>query len=81
LPVDFGPFAGFDDVLLVSSCAEKPSMRTTDGPTVLAAMAEGDTLRTLTAALRRFLKAEPVNVVALRRQIADAVAARSGYPF
>jgi alkylation response protein AidB-like acyl-CoA dehydrogenase len=47
----------------------------------LGAMAEGDSLRTLTAALRRFLKTEPVNVVALRRQIADAVSARSGYPF
>jgi alkylation response protein AidB-like acyl-CoA dehydrogenase len=48
---------------------------------VLGAMADGDTLRTLSAALRRFLKPEPVNVVALRRQIADAVIARSGYPF
>ena len=32
----------------------------------LAAMAEGDTLRTLLAALRRILKVQPVNTVALR---------------
>ena len=49
--------------------------------TSLAAMADGDTLRTLLAALRRVLKVTPVNTVALRRQIADAVAARGGYPF
>ena len=49
--------------------------------TALAAMAEGDTLRTLLAALRRLLKATPVNTVALRREIADAVVARAGYPF
>ena len=49
--------------------------------TALAAMAEGDTLRTLLAALRRVLKSPPVNTVALRRTVADAVAARKGYPF
>ena len=47
----------------------------------LAAMAEGDALRTLLAALRRVLKPSPVNTVALRRQIADAVVGRKGYPF
>jgi hypothetical protein len=49
--------------------------------TALAAMADGDTLRTLLAALRRLVKVQPVNTVALRRQIADAVANRKGYPF
>jgi alkylation response protein AidB-like acyl-CoA dehydrogenase len=49
--------------------------------TALAAAAEGDTLRTLLAALRRFLKPVPVNTVRHRREIADAVAARAGYPF
>ena len=47
----------------------------------LAAMAEGDTLRTLLAALRRVLKVAPINTVALRRQLADAVTERKGYPF
>jgi alkylation response protein AidB-like acyl-CoA dehydrogenase len=44
-----------------------------------AAMAEGDTLRTLLAALRRILKFTPINTVALRRTLADAVTARGGY--
>ena len=47
----------------------------------LAAMAEGDTLRTLLAALRRVLKVAPVNTVALRRQLADAAISRAGYIF
>ena len=46
----------------------------------LAASVEGDTLRTLLAALRRVLKPTPVNVVRLRRQLAEAVTVR-GYPF
>ena len=49
--------------------------------TAFAAMADGDTLRTLLAALRRVLKVAPVDTVALRRQIADAVVGRPGYPF
>jgi hypothetical protein len=49
--------------------------------TALAAMSEGDTLRTLLAALRRLLKVAPVNTVALRRTIADAVLDRKAYVF
>ncbi len=49
--------------------------------TALAAMSEGDTLRTLLAALRRVLKVTPVNTVALRRQVADAVMTGKRYPF
>ncbi len=45
----------------------------------LAAMADGDTLRTLLAALRRILKVTPANTVAMRRALADAVVARGGY--
>jgi alkylation response protein AidB-like acyl-CoA dehydrogenase len=45
----------------------------------LAAMADGDTLRTMLAALRRLLKSNPTNTVALRRQLADAVTSRGGY--
>jgi alkylation response protein AidB-like acyl-CoA dehydrogenase len=47
----------------------------------LAAMAEGDMLRTLLAALRRVMKVSPVNAVALRRRVADAVVEKKGYPF
>ena len=49
--------------------------------TALAAMADGDMLRTLLAALRRLLKVTPVNTIALRRQLADATVERRGYLF
>jgi alkylation response protein AidB-like acyl-CoA dehydrogenase len=45
----------------------------------LAAMAEGDTLRTLLAALRRLLKVTPVNTVMLRRRLAEATVERGRY--
>jgi alkylation response protein AidB-like acyl-CoA dehydrogenase len=45
----------------------------------LAGMVEGDTLRTLLAALRRVLKVTPVNTVALRRALAEAATSRGGY--
>ncbi len=45
----------------------------------LSAMAEGDTLRTLLAALRRLLKVTPVNTVALRRTLADAAVGEGKY--
>ena len=47
----------------------------------IAAMAEGDTLRTHLAALRRLLKVSPVNTVAIRRRLADEAVARGGYIF
>ena len=49
--------------------------------TALAALAEGDTLRTHLAGLRRVLKPAPVNTVRLRRQLADAAVAQGAYPF
>jgi alkylation response protein AidB-like acyl-CoA dehydrogenase len=49
--------------------------------TALAAMADGDTLRTLLAALRRLLKVTPINTVVLRRQLADATVERRTYLF
>jgi alkylation response protein AidB-like acyl-CoA dehydrogenase len=49
--------------------------------TALAATTEGDALRTLLAALRKLLKPEPVNTVALRRRLAEAATARRGYIF
>jgi alkylation response protein AidB-like acyl-CoA dehydrogenase len=45
----------------------------------LAGMTDGDTLRTLLAALRRILKVSPVNTIALRRQLADAAIQKGGY--
>jgi butyryl-CoA dehydrogenase len=49
--------------------------------TVLAAVAEGDMLRTQLAVLKRFTKREPVDTIALRRRVADAVQAADRYPF
>ena len=47
----------------------------------LAAMTDGDVLRTQMAALRRLLKAPPVNTVALRRNLAENTVASGTYLF
>ena len=47
----------------------------------LAAMADGDVLRTQLAALRRLMKITPVNTVVMRRALADATASAGGYIF
>ncbi len=49
--------------------------------TALVATLEGDMLRTQLAVLKRFSKREPVDVVALRRRLSDAVLAQDRYPF
>jgi alkylation response protein AidB-like acyl-CoA dehydrogenase len=49
--------------------------------TALAAIAEGDTLRTQLAVLRRFAKRESLDVIAVRRRVAAAVLAHDRYPF
>jgi alkylation response protein AidB-like acyl-CoA dehydrogenase len=46
----------------------------------LAAMLDGDTLRTMLAGLRRVLKVAPINTVVARRRLADATVERGGYP-
>jgi alkylation response protein AidB-like acyl-CoA dehydrogenase len=48
---------------------------------VLAAVAEGDTLRTYLAALRRVLKVAPIDTVVRCRRLADATVQRGGYIF
>jgi alkylation response protein AidB-like acyl-CoA dehydrogenase len=47
----------------------------------LAGMAQGDTLRTTLAALRRLSKYTPIDTVTLRRQLADAAVAKGAYLF
>jgi alkylation response protein AidB-like acyl-CoA dehydrogenase len=64
--------------VFVSDAAQRVEMAAKSG---LAAMSEGDTLRTLLAALRRLMKVSPVNTVALRRRLAEATTAKSGYIF
>lgn len=47
----------------------------------LAGMAEGDELRTLLAALRRFTKLTPVNTIAARQRIADEMIKANKYVY
>jgi alkylation response protein AidB-like acyl-CoA dehydrogenase len=47
----------------------------------LAAMVEGDTLRTMLAALKRLSKTVPINTAVLRRTLADEAVKRGAYPF
>ncbi len=47
----------------------------------LAAISEGDELRTLLAALKRFTKHTPANTVAARRRVADAMIKANRYVF
>ena len=51
----------------------------TSSKTALAAIVEGDELRTLLAALRRFTKHTPINTVAARQRIADVMIAANKY--
>ena len=52
-----------------------------DARTALAAIAEGDTLITQLAVLRRFAKHAPLDTIAIRRRVAEAVLAQDRYPF
>jgi alkylation response protein AidB-like acyl-CoA dehydrogenase len=47
----------------------------------LAGMSEGDELRTLLAALRRFTKLQPMNTIAARQRIADEMIAANRYTY
>jgi hypothetical protein len=48
---------------------------------MLAAMSEGDELRTMLAALRRFTKWTPVNTIAARQRIADTIIQANKYTY
>lgn len=52
-----------------------------DARTVIVACTTGDEQRTRLALLRRLLRREPADEVALRRRLAQAVLARARYPF
>lgn len=51
------------------------------GKQALAAIAEGDTLRTQLSALKKLTRFNPINTIALRREIADSVIRMGRYPF
>jgi alkylation response protein AidB-like acyl-CoA dehydrogenase len=48
---------------------------------ILAAISEGDLLRTNLAALKRFLKFTPINTIPLRQELADVMLNAGKYPF
>ena len=48
---------------------------------VLAAVSEGDMLRTNLAAMRRFLKFAPLNTIEIRRKVADHMLGANRYPY
>jgi butyryl-CoA dehydrogenase len=76
--------AGSSAAMRAAACAllEDGATRIeTHARTVLAAAVEGDMLRTQLAVLRRFLKREPVDSIALRRVVAEAVESTGRYPF
>jgi len=52
-----------------------------DARTALTAIAEGDMLVTQLAVLRRFSKHAPLDTIAIRRRVAEAVLAQDRYPF
>jgi alkylation response protein AidB-like acyl-CoA dehydrogenase len=74
------PVAALHEAAARAFVAEAAGRVEAAAKSALAATVEGDTLRTLLAALRRVLKPSPVNVVGLRRQLAEAVTER-GYIF
>ena len=49
--------------------------------TLLAGLQQGDMLRTSLAGVRRLLKVPPVDTIAARRRLADAIQQARGYPF
>jgi alkylation response protein AidB-like acyl-CoA dehydrogenase len=53
----------------------------TEARRALARIAEGDTLRTQLAVLRRFLRRSPPDTIGLRRQVADRALELNRYPF
>jgi alkylation response protein AidB-like acyl-CoA dehydrogenase len=53
----------------------------TNAKNTLAAMSEGDELRTLLAALRRFTKHTPINAVVARQRIADVLIKANKYVY
>jgi alkylation response protein AidB-like acyl-CoA dehydrogenase len=53
----------------------------TKAKNTLAGLSEGDELRTLLAALRRFTKLQPMNTIAARQRIADEMIAANKYVY
>jgi len=65
-------------IAFVSDAAERIGIK---ARSALAAMIDGEALKTHLAALRKLLKVKPVNTVIIRRKLADESVSRSGYIF
>jgi alkylation response protein AidB-like acyl-CoA dehydrogenase len=63
--------------ILVAQAADKTMSA---GREAISSFLGGDEFRMTMAALKRFTKTEPVNLIALRREIASAVLEKDGYP-
>jgi alkylation response protein AidB-like acyl-CoA dehydrogenase len=62
-------------------CNDAVSLAENHAKEILAAISEGDMLRTNLAALRRFVKFPPLNTIGLRQQIADTMLNAGKYPY
>jgi alkylation response protein AidB-like acyl-CoA dehydrogenase len=60
--------------------ADRSSIVESSAKALGASLAEGDEARTLVAGLRRMLRGDPVNRIALGRRVAVSVTASGGYP-
>jgi alkylation response protein AidB-like acyl-CoA dehydrogenase len=76
-----GPLAPFHADVASVFINDAASRVETSARLVLAAMTEGDTLRTHLAALRRLLKMTPIDTVSRGRRIADETVRRGCYIF
>lgn len=76
-----GPSAGLQAAMVRLHLDEALPRIETTARRILAATEEGDTLRTMLAGLRRFLKIPATNVVALTRQISSVVIDAGRYAF
>ena len=76
-----GPAAPFHADATAIFTSDAAATIETTAKQLLAAMAEGDTLRTHLAALRRLLKVTPIDTVSRRRRIADETVRRGSYIF
>lgn len=75
-----GPAAAAHADLARLVVAERSASVESRAKAIGASLADGDEARTLVAGLRRILRGEPIDRIALGRRIAASVIARGGYP-
>lgn len=75
-----GPAASVQGDLARLVMAERSSSVEARAKALGASLAEGDEARTLVAGLRRLLRGDPIDRIALGRRVAASVITRGGYP-